>query len=133
MEERSNKGNVVLIEASLGELADRITILRIKADRIKDEKKLRNVRRELASLEGSAASIPLEEADLAGPLSTVNKILWEVEDALRERERMGRFDDFFVFLARAVYHLNDERARLKREIDERYGSAFTDEKSHPSY
>jgi len=108
MEERSNKGNVVLIEASLGELADRITILRIKADRVKDEKKLRNVRRELASLEGSAASIPLEEADLAGPLSTVNKILWEVEDALRERERMGRFDDFFVFLARAVYHLNDE-------------------------
>ncbi len=77
---------------------------------------------------------PSEEVSaLALELKQVNEAIWEVEDALRMREREQRFDDGFVELARQVYRTNDRRAALKRRINEIYSAQFVEEKEHPEY
>jgi tetratricopeptide (TPR) repeat protein len=118
---------------SLGELIDKITILRIKAARIREEDKLANVRRELALLERMAredgpagSSIDL----LADRLAAVNARLWAIEDAIRACEREGDFGSRFVALARSVYCENDVRAALKRAINTLASSALVEEKSY---
>jgi hypothetical protein len=111
---------VVRVEVSAGELVDRLTIARIKAERIADPAKLRQVRAELLALERSARALP-SSAELAGleaRLKDVNGRLWEVEDAIRVCEREGEFGERFVGLARSVYRLNDERGALKWRISE---------------
>lgn len=117
---------------SVGELFDKITILRIKAARLSAAGQLENVRRELAELEAVAAAVPgSDELDaLVARLQGVNDGLWEVEDGKRAHEREGRFDDTFIELARRVYKENDQRAALKREINRLTGSALVEEKSH---
>jgi Flp pilus assembly protein TadD len=124
---------VISCPCSLGELIDKITILRIKAERIREEEKLANVRRELALLEGLAredgptgSSIDL----LAGQLAAVNARLWDIEDAIRTCEREGDFGPRFVALARSVYGENDVRAALKRAINTLANSALIEEKSY---
>lgn len=119
-----------------GELVDKVTILRIKAERIADPEKLRHVRRELEALE--AARERLDDgsealARLTAELKEVNEALWEVEDALRELERAGDFGPRFVELARSVYHRNDRRAALKRQVNELLGSEIVEEKSYAPY
>jgi tetratricopeptide (TPR) repeat protein len=118
---------------SIGELIDKITILRIKAERIADADKLGNVRRELALLEALAQAeglvgAPLES--LVDSLVATNTRLWEVEDAVRICERDSDFGPRFVALARSVYVINDERAALKRAINRLFGSALVEEKSY---
>ncbi len=124
------------VEMSLGDVVDRITILRIKVERIGDAARRENVRRELAVLEAawSDAGLPALEglADWA-PLSAVNARLWAIEDALRDRERARDFGPAFVEDARAVYHLNDERAALKRRLNLLLGSEIVEEKSYAAY
>ena len=118
---------------SIGELIDKITILRIKAERIADASKLGNIRRELALLEDIARDEGLVGAaieSLADRLAQVNASLWDVEDALRACEREGDFGSRFVALARSVYVLNDERAALKRAANGLFGSALIEEKSY---
>ena len=118
---------------ALGELIDKITILRIKAARIREEEKLANVRRELALLERLA-----REDGPAGPsidlltdrLAAVNARLWTIEDAIRACEREGDFGPRFVALARSVYCENDVRAALKRAINTLANSALVEEKSY---
>ena len=118
---------------SIGELIDKITILRIKAERIADPGKLDNVRRELALLESLQQKEGLKGAALeaiAGNLAAVNVRLWEIEEALRICENDRDFGLRFVALARSVYAANDERAALKRAVNSLYRSALVEEKSY---
>lgn len=120
----------VMVEVSLGELVDKITILRIKLRNIKDESKLVHVRRELTSLEGTLGLLDLGDVTGVLALDAVNTELWEVEDQLRELEKKKDFGPVFVALARDVYQYNDERAAIKRDINEIYGSDLVEVKSY---
>lgn len=119
-----------------GELIDKITILRIKSERISDEAKLANVRIELDVLNKTRAEAVEESAkltELDAALQAVNEELWEIEDDIRDCERNGDFSDTFIQLARAVYVTNDKRAALKKEINLLLGSAIVEEKSYAEY
>lgn len=126
----------ILVPISPGELLDKITILRIKAARIKDIAKLSNVQVELEWLErvwrDSGAAIPAIAADEA-ELQRVNSALWDIEDRIRDKERAGAFDAGFIELARAVYVTNDERAAAKKRINTALGSRIVEEKSYADY
>lgn len=123
---------LVNIPAAVGELFDKITILRIKAERLTDPAKRANVAEELTLLEQVAERVTPSPAltRLIADLQAVNAGLWEVEDAKRAHERLGRFDETFVQLARRVYLENDRRAAIKREINLLTGSAVIEEKSY---
>jgi Family of unknown function (DUF6165) len=130
-----NARDDILVPISVGELMDKITILEIKFDRIKNSSQLENIAREL----GALRAVRLGNADravldpLSAELKQVNAKLWEVEDAIRECEARGEFGEPFVALARAVYRLNDERARLKQAINRASGSRLIEEKSYKSF
>ena len=124
---------MIVTPCSAGELIDKIIILRLKAERIADDSKLDNVRRELALLEDLANGEDLAGAEverLADRLASVNARLWNVEEALRACERQGDFGPRFVALARSVYASNDQRAALKAEINRLCNSALVEEKSY---
>lgn len=123
---------ILLAPVSVGELLDKLAILRIKAARIADESKLLHVRAELAALEAVAAAVPASAAldALLRDLQATNETLWEVEDAIRDCEARADFGPEFVRLARAVYVTNDRRALLKREVSRLTGSALVEEKSY---
>ena len=116
------------VPVSVGELLDKISILRIKSERLTDAAKLANVRKELTALETAARGYQCLFHERK--LEQVNKALWDVEDALRVAEREQVFDDTFVQLARSVYRLNDERSAIKRQINEMMDSEFVEEKSY---
>lgn len=123
---------LINIPVSVGELFDKITILKIKAARLSDPSQLENVRRELDELEAVAARVPASAGldALVDRLQAINDGLWDVEDGKRAHEREGRFDADFVALARRVYKENDQRAAIKREINLLTGSTLVEEKSH---
>jgi hypothetical protein len=126
----------ILISVSPGEVLDKITILRIKSARIGDATKLANVRRELELLERTWAASPYAGHDVQADteaLQAVNARLWDIEDRIRDKERVRRFDAEFVELARAVYLENDARAAIKRRLNLALGSAIVEEKSYASY
>jgi len=126
----------ILAPVSWGELLDKITILDIKAERIADADKLANVRRERAALVAVAAQTDTarpEVAALINQLRAVNTTLWEVEDEIRDCERAKDFGPRFVELARQVYHTNDRRAALKRDLNQLLGSDLVEEKSYQAY
>ncbi|MDI1366005.1 MAG: DUF6165 family protein [bacterium] len=126
----------ILAPISAGELIDKITILRVKAERIGDPAKEANVRKELALLEATAAEhLPASaEIDrLTAELTTVNAALWDIEDGKRDCERRQDFGPDFVALARRVYIDNDQRAALKRAINAAAGSEIVEEKSYKPY
>jgi hypothetical protein len=123
----------VVIETAPGELIDKITILEIKAERSRDEEKLRNVGKELAALLKARERTILPSETLVAltvELRTVNETLWDIEDDIRVCEREGDFGPKFVELARSVYKSNDHRAALKRKINELLGSVIVEEKSY---
>jgi hypothetical protein len=128
--------NTILVPISPGELIDKITILRIKAERMTDPVKVRNVRHELELLEATwRESVPdginvgADETALEG----VNARLWDIEDDIRDHESRGAFDARFIELARAVYISNDERAAIKKRINVKLGSRIVEEKSYKDY
>ena len=126
----------IKIDVSPGELIDKITILRIKAERMDDPAKLENVRIELELLSRTMrdAIPPSDElAALETELRRYNENLWRIEDDIRDCEAAGEFGDKFIELARAVYRNNDQRARLKREINALLGSVIVEEKSYKPY
>ena len=126
----------LLAPVSPGELLDKITILRIKAARIGDAAKLANVRHELAVLQKTwDEAVPADPGigDEERALQAVNTRLWDIEDQIRDEEAAQRFGARFIELARAVYIENDERARIKRRINEALGSAIVEEKSYRPY
>jgi tetratricopeptide (TPR) repeat protein len=123
----------IIAPCSIGDLIDRLTILRLKSERIPDERKRANVLAELGLLGARARDEGLVGGALealAEELAEVNAELWQVEDALRVRERDGDFGARFIALARSVYVLNDRRAALKRSINDLFGSAVVEEKSY---
>lgn len=121
--------------ASVGDVLDRLTILALKRDRVRDPERRANVARELDALASVwAAALGDWRADPdAAALAEVNTALWDVEDDLRAREARGDFGPAFVEAARSVYRLNDRRAALKRRVNLRLGSALVEEKQHPTY
>jgi tetratricopeptide (TPR) repeat protein len=126
----------VITEVQVGELIDKMTILQIKSERIKDKEKLKNIRAELETLlvtqQQHIPSIK-ELENLTKELKEVNEKLWVIEDDIREKERTQSFDNEFIKLARNVYYTNDERCRIKREINKLVGSRFMEEKSYTDY
>jgi hypothetical protein len=120
------------VPVSWGELLDKITILEIKLARIAEREAHAHVANEYALLLDIAAEglRQHEVASLVGELRAVNQELWEIEDAIREAERSGRFGDEFVRLARSVYKKNDRRAALKRAINLCLRSELVEEKSY---
>jgi hypothetical protein len=128
--------NEIKVAVSPGELLDKITILRIKSQRMNDPAKVANVRRELHDLEAtwgaSAYAHTNIEADV-NALLRVNERLWDIEDNIRDKERAQAFDAEFIRLARAVYFENDERAAIKRRINAALGSSIVEEKSYREY
>jgi hypothetical protein len=116
------------VPASVGEVLDKISILQIKSDRITDGRKLANVRKELVELLAAAQNDRFP--DMEAELRTVNEALWDIEDHIRVKEKLGKFDAEFIRLARSVYITNDKRAEIKRRINEASGSALTEEKSY---
>ncbi|MBF0093523.1 MAG: hypothetical protein HQL33_13020 [Alphaproteobacteria bacterium] len=126
----------ITVEVSPGELIDKITILEIKAERIADPAKVRNVRIELDTLTQArdrAVTGSGELETLTADLKGVNVVLWEIEDEIRDCERAGNFGTRFIELARAVYHTNDRRSALKRRINDLLGSRIVEEKSYAAY
>jgi len=120
------------IEVSIGEIVDKWTILSIKALNITDREKLINVFKERAYLNTVIDTEVLHDS-LVDDLLKVNKKLWNVEDDLRICEKDKDFSIRFIDLARSVYKLNDERARIKKEINMKHGSEFVEEKSYQPY
>lgn len=126
----------ILVPVSFGELLDKIAILQIKSERMKDEAKLANVRHELGALEKTWMAHPAAGhniAELRKALKAVNERLWVIEDDIRIKEKAQAFDDEFVKLARSVYFENDERARIKKDINLALGSSYVEEKSYEDY
>lgn len=121
------------IPVSAGELLDRLSILRLKTERISDPVKLVNVQREHDELDGvRARELTMTDVaqELYSELRDVNATLWDIEDDIRRCEAKKDFGEEFIRLARAVYITNDRRAELKREISVQLGSLIVDEKSY---
>jgi Family of unknown function (DUF6165) len=135
-QERVQSAMSVKIDVATGELIDKITILEIKQRRLTDPAPLAHVEHELTLLTAALAAefpdqtplLPLRQA-----LEAVNERLWATEDAIREQERRQDFGAEFIRLARSVYRDNDERARLKRRINDISGSTIIEEKSYTDY
>lgn len=126
----------ILVPVSFGELLDKVAILQIKSERMSDPAKLANVRKELSALEQTWMAHPAAGNDVAklrADLKAVNERLWAIEDDIRVKEQAQEFDAEFVRLARSVYFENDERARIKRDINTALGSAYVEEKSYQDY
>ena len=129
----------ILVPVSFGELLDKIAILQIKSERMSDPAKLANVRNELSALEKTWMAHPAagsggqDVARLRAELKAVNERLWDIEDDIRVKEKAQAFDAEFIRLARAVYFENDERARIKKDINLALGSSYVEEKSYQDY
>ena len=123
------------IEVSHGEIVDKLTILEIKKKNITDVEKLNNITKEynyLVSIVENDLGISLSSPEYQ-KLISINQELWVIEDDIRDKERNKEFDEEFVRLARAVYHTNDIRANIKKEINLKYSSGFIEEKSYQPY
>ncbi|HEX4069260.1 MAG TPA: DUF6165 family protein [Candidatus Babeliales bacterium] len=128
--------NKICAEISCGELIDKITILKIKAERISDPEKLKNVHTELETLQKTCDENIVDYAaitHLQETLQEINQALWDIEDAIRVKERNKQFDDEFIQIARSVYVTNDKRCVIKKEIDKVLGSRITEEKSYEEF
>jgi len=126
----------ISVPVSYGELIDKITILEIKSERITSAAKLANVRAELEILDATWRANSAARTDIAAEraaLRRVNEALWDIEDRIRLKEKAKAFDAEFIELARSVYIRNDERAEIKRAINEKLGSTLVEEKSYEDY
>ncbi len=130
-----NQGSI-LIEVGAGELIDKITILKIKAERISDPAKLGNVKHELSVLSQACTTHLLPSRELQqmeDQLRKVNEALWIIEDDIRACEARKDFGPTFIELARSVYIQNDKRAAIKKSINELSGSSIVEEKSYTEF
>ena len=123
-------------EISAGELFDKITILEIKKNKIKDKNKRNIILKELSSLQ-ETASENIEKSKsiikLYKKLKSINLKLWKIEDDIRDCERKNNFESKFIKLARAVYFTNDERSRVKNKINNLTKSNISEVKSYKKY
>ena len=129
----NKKLNKIFAEISAGELIDKITILEIKKEKINDVDKLKDVEKELLSLnESLKKSIPNlpKIISLFDKLKVINLKLWDIENNKRLAEKNNEFGKKFIELARSVYKTNDERSKIKLEINNVLGSNIKEVKSH---
>ena len=133
MDNDFSKKGIINVPISIGELIDKITILEIKKEKIKNSK-LKNILKELSLLKEV-----LDRENISIPdkiffqIKTINATLWAIEDQIRLKEKNKEFDDEFVELARAVYFNNDERSRAKKELNLMFKSEIIEEKSYEEY
>jgi len=121
------------IEVSIGEIVDKLSILRIKKNNITDENKLVNINKEYDYLYYKVfQELKIESSDFY-EMIMVNEMLWNVEDSIRIKEKNKEFDQNFIEMARSVYITNDRRAEIKKNINLKYNSTFVEEKSYESY
>ena len=125
------------IKVSTGELIDKLSILEIKLLNIKDKEKVKNVYKELEALNPYFQDLideyGIKIKNLYTKISNINKTLWDIEDAIRDKEKAEEFDEEFVELARSVYITNDQRAAVKKEINLLTKSELVEEKSYSDY
>ncbi|BEH09854.1 hypothetical protein GSUET_14660 [Geobacter sulfurreducens subsp. ethanolicus] len=124
------------IECSFGEIVDKMTILRLKEQKIVDETALAHVRTEISAIQEAwvAEGLPeFESLEIWAELTEVNLKLWDVENCLRECESLSDFGDHFVTLARSVYQFNDLRTKLKGKVNQMLGSSLMEQKSYTQY
>jgi len=129
----SNKLEKILAEISAGELFDKITILEIKKEKISNKEKLIDIEKELNSLNDTVKKFIPDQSNISkyiNNLKEINLKLWDIEDGKRAAEKVKKFDDKFIELARNVYKLNDERAKIKLEINTTLGSNIKEVKSY---
>ena len=129
----NTKLDKILAEISAGELVDKITILEIKKNKISDENKLKEIDKELNSLNNTMNKFILEKSKILtfkDQLKEINLKLWDIEDGKRTAEKNKDFGKIFIELARNVYKFNDERAKIKLKINEILGSNIKEVKSH---
>ena len=129
----SNKLDKILAEISAGELFDKITILEIKKEKISNKEKLVDVEKELNSLNDTVGKFIPDQSNISKHIDDLKKInlkLWDIEDGKRAAEKEKKFDDKFIKLARNVYKLNDERAKIKLAINTALGSNIKEVKSY---
>ncbi|MDD0853973.1 hypothetical protein HBN50_12745 [Halobacteriovorax sp. GB3] len=125
---------IIECPVSLGELVDKISILRIKQKNISDESKLELVSHEEKLLSGKLFSLNLDGVDIfLEKLVEINSLLWKIEDDIREKERAREFDQEFIDLARSVYMTNDKRYEIKNELNLKFGSNVKEVKSYEKY
>jgi len=132
---KKNKENSIIITApiSIGELFDKISILEIKKEKISGNK-LDNIKKEYLLLNQILEEININlDINLFQDLKKVNQILWNLEDAIRERERLKVFDQEFINIARDIYKTNDIRSKIKQEINILNCSAIFEEKSYENF
>ena len=128
--------NTPLIKISWGDLFDKLTILQIKLKNLDDKNALWNVKIEHDQILEIYNSNFLQNANaksLIADLKQINEKLWNIEDKIRDKEKNKTFDEEFIELARNVYITNDQRARIKRNINEIFGSEIIEEKSYSDY
>lgn len=123
----------IFTQISAGELLDKVSILKIKKEKISDEEKLVEVEKELAILLKICDEQLEDFASWADKIKETNEILWKIEDNIREKERGKSFDREFIELARSVYVTNDLRFKIKDEINSHYGSDIKEQKSYEKY
>lgn len=131
-----NSGNKIFAEISVGELLDKISILEIKQNNLKDEEKLKIVTKELSSLKETLnkdVKFTDEIQSLYNDLKNINSKLWDIEDGKRDCERRKEFGEEFIQLARSVYIENDNRAKIKNNINKLSGSNISEVKSYEKY
>jgi hypothetical protein len=123
------------VEISNGELLDKFSILEIKIGNITDPSKLTNIENEYRELTSDCTDLLRNStiSSLYSELKSINQKLWTVEDDIRECERKKDFGQEFIDLAREVYFTNDDRARVKKEINLASGSLLVEEKSYQAY
>lgn len=121
------------IEVSNGEIIDKLTIVQIKLERIKNKEKLENLQKEYDILKEASSSIISQDDPVYVALYKVNCDLWDIEDHIRDLERKKLFNEDFVETARSVYFRNDTRSELKREINIKTQSGLIEEKSYEKY
>jgi len=126
---------IINTPVSLGELMDKISILKIKKKNIHNKEKLININDELLLLEETLLkSVNDKKADkYMNELIKVNLELWKIEDDIRDCERNKQFDQKFIDLARAVYFTNDQRSQIKLDINNYFGSTIVEVKSYEEY
>ena len=121
------------IPISLGELVDKITILKIKLKFLNGHRKV-NVKKEYDLLNDvlKGSSLIIDE-DLMADLQRINQKLWDVEDEIRIKELNNDFTKDFIKLARSIYKLNDKRSEIKKKINKKYNSIIIEEKIYEKY
>ena len=129
----NTKLDKILAEVSAGELIDKITILEIKKEKIKNQEKLKEIIKELSSLSSTMVELIPDVSKvekLKHNLKEINLKLWDIEDGKRSAEKNKDFGEKFINLARNVYKFNDERAKIKLSINNILGSNIKEVKSY---